>query len=63
MRTSRMFWAILLVGMGFLFLANNLGLVSIDVWGLFWPVFLGPKFKIHDKNGVYTFYFYSLSSK
>jgi hypothetical protein len=35
-----MFWAILLVGLGFLFLANNLGLMSVNVWGLIWPAFL-----------------------
>jgi len=40
MRTNRMFWAILMVGLGFLFLANNLGLMSVNVWGLIWPVFL-----------------------
>jgi hypothetical protein len=40
MRSSRIFWATLLVGMGFLFLANNLGLFTINVWSLFWPVFL-----------------------
>ena len=40
MRSNRMFWAILLVGLGFLFLANNLGLMSINVWSLFWPAFL-----------------------
>ncbi len=40
MRTNRMFWAILLVGLGFLFLANNLGLMSVNVWGLIWPAFL-----------------------
>jgi len=40
MRTNRIFWAILLVGLGFLFLANNLGLMSINVWSLFWPAFI-----------------------
>ena len=40
MRTNRMFWAILMVGLGFLFLANNLGLMSVNVWGLIWPAFL-----------------------
>ena len=40
MGKNRMFWAILLVGLGLLFLANNLGLMSINVWSLFWPVFL-----------------------
>jgi hypothetical protein len=40
MRSSRVFWAILLVFMGFLFLADNLGFIRINVWGLFWPTFL-----------------------
>jgi hypothetical protein len=40
MRTNRIFWAILLVGLGFLFLANNLGLMDVNVWGLIWPAFL-----------------------
>jgi hypothetical protein len=40
MRSSRIFWAVLLVGLGLLFLANNLGLMSLDVWSLFWPAFL-----------------------
>jgi hypothetical protein len=40
MRTNRIFWALLLVGIGFLFLAGNLGVITINVWGLIWPVFL-----------------------
>ena len=40
MRTNRIVWAILLVGLGFLFLANNLGFINVNVWGLIWPVFL-----------------------
>jgi len=40
MRTNRVFWAAILVGLGFLFLANNLGLMSLNVWSLFWPAFL-----------------------
>jgi hypothetical protein len=40
MRSNRVFWAIILVGLGFLFLANNLGLMSLNVWSLFWPAFL-----------------------
>jgi hypothetical protein len=40
MRTNRIFWALLLVGVGFLFLASNLGFISVNVWGLIWPIFL-----------------------
>ncbi len=40
MRSNRIFWAILLVGLGFLFLANNLGLMSLNVWNFIWPGFL-----------------------
>jgi hypothetical protein len=40
MRSNRVFWAIILVALGFLFLASNLGLMSLNVWSLFWPVFL-----------------------
>lgn len=40
MRKSRIFWAVVLVGAGFLLLANNLGLLNINVWRLFWPSFL-----------------------
>ena len=40
MRSSRMFWAVLLVGFGFALLANNLGIIDINIWRLFWPAFL-----------------------
>ena len=40
MRSNRMFWAIFLVGAGFLFLADSLGIVRINVWNLIWPAFL-----------------------
>lgn len=40
MRSSRVFWAILLVLMGVLLLANNLELLSFNAWDLFWPLFL-----------------------
>ncbi len=40
MRSNRMFWAVLLILMGALFLGNNLGLFSFNVWSLFWPIFL-----------------------
>jgi hypothetical protein len=55
MRSSRVFWAALLVGMGCLFLANNLGLFTINVWSLFWPVFLillGVWFLIGTSHGA-----------
>ncbi len=54
MRTNRMFWAILLVGLGFLFLANNLGLMNVNVWGLLWPAFLillGISFLLGNARG------------
>ncbi|MCJ7718214.1 MAG: cell wall-active antibiotics response protein [Anaerolineales bacterium] len=54
MRSNRMFWAILLIGLGFLFLANNLGLMSINVWGLIWPAFLillGISFLMRNARG------------
>jgi len=40
MRSSRLFWAVMLVGFGFVLLANNLGIISVNVWRFFWPVFL-----------------------
>lgn len=40
MRSNRIFWAIVLVGLGFLLLADNLGFVNINIWGLFWPAML-----------------------
>lgn len=40
MRSNRLFWAIILVGFGFILLFNNLGIIHVNVWGLFWPVFL-----------------------
>ena len=54
MRTNRIVWAILLVGLGFLFLANNLGFINVNVWGLIWPVFLilmGISFLMGTKSG------------
>jgi hypothetical protein len=35
-----MFWAVVLIVLGFLFLGANLGLLSTNVWRLFWPAFL-----------------------
>lgn len=40
MRSSRLFWAVVLIGLGFLFLATNLGILTVNVWRLFWPAFL-----------------------
>jgi hypothetical protein len=40
MRTNRVFWAVVLVAAGFLFLLNNLGLFNINLWNLFWPTLL-----------------------
>ena len=54
MRTNRIVWAILLVALGFLFLANNLGFINVNVWGLIWPVFLilmGISFLIGTSRG------------
>lgn len=40
MRSGRSFWAVVLIVLGFLFLAGNLGLLSTNIWRLFWPAFL-----------------------
>lgn len=40
MRSGRSFWAVILIVLGFLFLAANLGLLSTNIWRLFWPAFL-----------------------
>jgi hypothetical protein len=40
MRQGRVFWAVVLILLGFMFLATNLGIFNINVWRLFWPVFL-----------------------
>jgi len=55
MRSNRVFWAVILVGLGFLFLANNLGLMSLNVWSLFWPgllILLGIWFLIGTTRGT-----------
>jgi hypothetical protein len=49
-----LFWAVILVALGFLFLANNLGLIAVNVWSLFWPVFLillGVWFLVGSQRG------------
>jgi len=40
MRSNRMFWALILVLFGFALLASNLGIITVNVWRFFWPVFL-----------------------
>ena len=40
MRSSRLFWAVMLVGFGFIILANNLGIITVNIWRFFWPIFL-----------------------
>jgi len=40
MRSSRVFWAGILVVFGVLLLFSNLGFISLNIWNLFWPTFL-----------------------
>ena len=40
MRSNRIFWALILVLFGFVLLANNLGIISVNIWRFFWPVLL-----------------------
>ena len=40
MRKNRIFWAVVLVVVGFLLLLSNLGLFNINLWNLFWPTLL-----------------------
>lgn len=40
MRNNRIFWAMILIAMGFLFLLNNLGLFDTNLWNFFWPTLL-----------------------
>lgn len=40
MRRSRVFWALILMLFGFLFLLRNFEIIDINVWGVFWPTFL-----------------------
>jgi hypothetical protein len=40
MRTNRIFWAVVLIAAGFIFLLNNLGLFDTNLWNYFWPTLL-----------------------
>ena len=40
MRVNRLFWGIMLILLGALFLLQNSGLLAIDVWQVFWPLLL-----------------------
>lgn len=40
MKRSQIFWGIMLIVVGGLFLLNTMGIMSFDVWGMIWPVFL-----------------------
>ncbi len=58
MRKSSIFWGVLIVVLGFLFLLNTFGLLPFNVWQLFWPAaliilgiwfLLGPVFRRNSK--------------
>jgi hypothetical protein len=58
MRTNRIFWAVVLVAAGFLFLLNNLGIFNINLWNLFWPtllIVLGIWFLVGTATGTAEF--------
>lgn len=58
MRKNRIFWAAVLVCAGFLLLANNLGILNINIWRLFWPsvlVLLGIWFLVGTMSGTSDF--------
>ena len=40
MRRGSIFWGVILVLAGILFLLSNLGLLKVNVWNLLWPFFL-----------------------
>jgi hypothetical protein len=55
MRSGKIFWAVVLIGLGFLFLISNLGILDINTWRLFWPgvlILLGIWFLIGSTTGA-----------
>jgi len=40
MRRNSLFWGGILVVLGVLFLLENLGILKVNVWGVFWPLLL-----------------------
>ena len=40
MRRSNVFWPVVLILLGVILLLQNLGILSVDVWGLIWPLLL-----------------------
>ncbi len=40
MRRSSVFWGSLLLLFGILLLLNNLGIIAVNIWGVFWPLVL-----------------------
>lgn len=39
-RSGGLFWAVSLIGVGIIFLLRNLGIVSGNIWGSLWPIFI-----------------------
>lgn len=40
MKRSQVFWGLMLIIIGGLFLLNTMGILSFNVWGAIWPIFL-----------------------
>jgi hypothetical protein len=40
MRSGTLFWGVVLLLLGGLFLLNNLGILPMDIWGVLWPTLL-----------------------
>jgi hypothetical protein len=40
MRRGTLYWGGILIVVGFLFLLDNLNIISFNVWGMIWPIFL-----------------------